>query len=112
MARRQAARPKTLTGSERAAVLALGDDLGRACNAPTTADKDRKHQLLRTLIDEVNITLHRDDPGPHADLDRRRDQRADPATSKHPPRTEARLLDRIKGSYRHLRDRVTGQRAR
>ncbi len=35
--------------------------------APTTTDKDRK-QLLRTLLDEVNITLHRDDPDPHASL--------------------------------------------
>ena len=49
------------------AILALGDDLGAVWDAPTTTDKDRK-QLLRTLLDEVNITLHRDDPGPHADL--------------------------------------------
>jgi uncharacterized protein YndB with AHSA1/START domain len=67
LARRQAARPKTLTDGERAAILALGDDLGQVWDAPTTTDKDRK-QLLRTLLDEVNITLHRDDPGPHAAL--------------------------------------------
>ena len=36
-------------------------------DAPTTTSKDRK-QLLRTLLDEVNITLHRDDPAPHANL--------------------------------------------
>ena len=47
--------------------MALGDDLGQVWAAPTTTDKDRK-QLLRTLLDEVNITLHRDDPGPHAAL--------------------------------------------
>jgi hypothetical protein len=67
LARRQAARPKTLTAQERAAILALGDDLGQVWDAPTTTDKDRK-QLLRTLLDEVNITLHRDDPEPHASL--------------------------------------------
>jgi DNA invertase Pin-like site-specific DNA recombinase len=67
LARREAARPKTLTSGERAAILALGDDLGAIWNAPTTTDKDRK-QLLRTLLDEVNITLRRDDPGPHASL--------------------------------------------
>jgi DNA invertase Pin-like site-specific DNA recombinase len=67
LARRQAARPRTLAGAERAAILALGDDLAQVWDAPTTADKDRK-QLLRTLLDEVNITLHRDDPGPHAAL--------------------------------------------
>jgi DNA invertase Pin-like site-specific DNA recombinase len=67
LARRQAARPKTLTAAERAAILDLGGDLGQVWDAPTTTDKDRK-QLLRTLLEEVNITLHRDDPGPHAAL--------------------------------------------
>ena len=67
LARRETARPKTLSPAERAAILALGDDLGQVWDAPTTTDKDRK-QLLRTLLDEVNITLRRDDPGPHASL--------------------------------------------
>jgi DNA invertase Pin-like site-specific DNA recombinase len=67
LARRQAARPKTLTPAERAAILALGDDLGQVWDAPTTTDKDRK-QLLRTLIDEVNITVRRDGTSPHAAL--------------------------------------------
>jgi len=67
LARRRAARPKALTAQEKQAILALGDDLGQVWDAPTTADKDRK-QLLRTLIDEVNITLHRDDPNPNAAL--------------------------------------------
>jgi DNA invertase Pin-like site-specific DNA recombinase len=67
LARRQTARPKTLTPQEKQAILALGDDLGAVWDAPTTTDKDRK-QLLRTLLDEVNITLRRDDPGPHAGL--------------------------------------------
>jgi hypothetical protein len=47
--------------------LALGGDLGQVWDAPTTTDKDRK-QLLRTLLDEVNITLHRDGTDPHASL--------------------------------------------
>jgi DNA invertase Pin-like site-specific DNA recombinase len=67
LARRQTARPKTLTPQEKQAILALGDDLGAVWDAPTTTDKDRK-QLLRTLLDEVNITLRREDPDPHADL--------------------------------------------
>ncbi|MBV9206231.1 MAG: recombinase family protein [Actinobacteria bacterium] len=67
LTRRQTARPKTLTPQEKQAILALGDDLGAVWDAPTTTDKDRK-QLLRTLLDEVNIILHRDDPGPHARL--------------------------------------------
>jgi DNA invertase Pin-like site-specific DNA recombinase len=67
LARRQAARPKSLTPAERAAILALGEDLGQVRDAPTTTDKDRK-QLLRTLLEEVNITARRDDPDPHARL--------------------------------------------
>jgi hypothetical protein len=67
LARRENARPKPLTPQEKQAILALGGDLGAVWDAPTTTDKDRK-QLLRTLLDEVNITLHRDDPGPHAGL--------------------------------------------
>src|SRR5205807_1695383 len=56
-----------LQAAERAAILALGDDLGQVWDAPTTTDKDRK-QLLRTLLEEVNITARRDDPDPHARL--------------------------------------------
>src|SRR5262249_56070272 len=67
LARRQTARPKSLTPAERAAILALGDDLGQVWDAPTTTDKDRK-QLLRTLLEEVNITARRHDPDPHAHL--------------------------------------------
>jgi hypothetical protein len=47
LTRRQTARPKGLSGQERAAILALGDDLDAVWDAPTTTDKDRK-QLLRT----------------------------------------------------------------
>jgi len=67
LARRETARPKALTPAERAAILALGDDLGQVWDAPTTTDKDRK-QLLRTLLEEVNITARRDDPDPRACL--------------------------------------------
>jgi DNA invertase Pin-like site-specific DNA recombinase len=67
LATRQAARPTTLTPAERAAVLALGDDLEAVWDAETTTDKDRK-QLLRTLLEEVNITIHRDHAGGRAEL--------------------------------------------
>ena len=82
LARRETARPKTLTPQEKQAILALGDDLAGVWSAPTTTDKDRK-QLLRTLLDEVNISVHRDhDRGPRrsaAALERRRDHRTDRA---------------------------------
>lgn len=67
LARRENARPRALTADEKAAVLALGDDLGSVWGAPAATDKDRK-QLLRTLLEEVNITIRRDDADPHAAL--------------------------------------------
>jgi DNA invertase Pin-like site-specific DNA recombinase len=67
LTRRETTRPKTLTPQEKQAILALGDDLSQVWAAPTTTDKDRK-QLLRTLLEEVNITVHRNDSDPHADL--------------------------------------------
>jgi DNA invertase Pin-like site-specific DNA recombinase len=67
LARRETARPKTLTPQEKHEILALGDNLGSVWSAPTTTDKDRK-QLLRTLLEEVHITVRRNDPDPHADL--------------------------------------------
>jgi hypothetical protein len=68
LARRQQRRPVPLTDEQRATIFALGADLNQVWAAPTTTDKDRK-QLLRTLLDEVHITVHRDDhPDPHAEL--------------------------------------------
>jgi DNA invertase Pin-like site-specific DNA recombinase len=67
LARRETARPTTLSDAERDAILALGNDLGQVWAAPSTTDKDRK-QLLHTLLDEVNITLHRDAEHNQADL--------------------------------------------
>jgi DNA invertase Pin-like site-specific DNA recombinase len=67
LARRQQRRPTLLTDAERAAILALGEGLHQVWSAPTTTDKDRK-QLLRTLLEEVQITVRREDPEPHADL--------------------------------------------
>ena len=67
LARRETARPKTLTPQEKSVILALGDDLAEAWSAPTTTDKDRK-RLLRSLLEEVNIAVHRDHTDAHAKL--------------------------------------------
>jgi DNA invertase Pin-like site-specific DNA recombinase len=67
LARREQRRPTVLTDAERATILALGADLDQVWQAATTTDKDRK-QLLRTLLEEVHITVRRDDTDPHADL--------------------------------------------
>lgn len=67
LARRETGRPKTLTPAERSAILALGDDLAAVFDASTTTDKERK-QLLRALLEEVNITVTRDHNEGRADL--------------------------------------------
>ncbi|HEY2762574.1 MAG TPA: recombinase family protein [Pseudonocardiaceae bacterium] len=67
LARREQARPRALTTAEHAAVLALADDLESVWDADTTTDKDRK-QLLRTLLEEVNITVHRNETGARANM--------------------------------------------
>ncbi|HXZ76508.1 MAG TPA: recombinase family protein, partial [Streptosporangiaceae bacterium] len=67
LARRETARPKTLTAQEKSAVLALGDDLPGVWTARTTTDKDRK-RLLRSLLDEVNVSVCRDHTDAHAEV--------------------------------------------
>ena len=67
LARRQAARPKTLTTHEKSAILSLADELPGVWTAPTTTDKDRK-RLLRSLLDDVNVTVYRDHTDAHAEL--------------------------------------------
>jgi excisionase family DNA binding protein len=59
LARREAARPRTLDQRERAALAALGDDVGRVWSAPTTTDRDRK-ELLRSLLEEVRVHVHQE----------------------------------------------------
>jgi DNA invertase Pin-like site-specific DNA recombinase len=67
LTRRQQRRPTTVSDTERTAILALGTDLNQVWDAATTTDKERK-QLLRTLLEEVHISVHRDHTDPHADL--------------------------------------------
>ena len=59
LASRQQRRPKGLTPTERAAIAALGSDVRLVWQAPTTTDRDRK-ELLRTLLEEVIVTVDRD----------------------------------------------------
>lgn len=58
LARRETARPRALTPTERERLHALGADLGAVWAAPTTTDRDRK-ELLRTLLEEVNVAIQR-----------------------------------------------------
>lgn len=59
LARREQLRPRTLSAQERRSLLTLGKDLQRLWHAPTLSIRDRK-QLLRTLLEEVTVTVHRE----------------------------------------------------
>ena len=80
-------------------------------SAPTTTDKDRK-QLLRTLLEEVNITVHRDTTDAAADLiaalEGRRPQRTAPCrcpASRQPKiRTDEDTIDLLRRLASHYPD--------
>ncbi|EQD42415.1 resolvase domain-containing protein, partial [mine drainage metagenome] len=67
LARREHTRPLVLTSEERASLLALGKDLSAVWSAPTTTDRDRK-ELLRTLLEEVVMTVAREKFNAHLTL--------------------------------------------
>ena len=67
LARREHTRPLTLTPEDRAAVVALGKNLDAVWSAPTTTDRDRK-ELLRTLLEEVVMTIDREKFNAHLTL--------------------------------------------
>jgi predicted DNA-binding transcriptional regulator AlpA len=56
--RRQQLRPRALSQEEKNRMRALGSDLRNVWTAPTTTDRDRK-ELLRTLLEEVIVTVDR-----------------------------------------------------
>lgn len=59
LARRQKQRPRPLTDQEGEKIRALATDIKGVWSAPTTTDRDRK-ELLRTLLEEVNIVVKRE----------------------------------------------------
>ena len=67
LARREQQRPRALSAQERRSLLALGKDLQRLWHAPPLTVRDRK-QLLRTLLEEVSITVHREQYRAHLAL--------------------------------------------
>jgi len=64
LVQRQSQCPSTLTAEQRKRIRSLGDDLMRVWEAPTTTSRDRK-ELLRTLLEEVNITIEKGNPNAH-----------------------------------------------
>jgi DNA invertase Pin-like site-specific DNA recombinase len=58
LAQREHQRPDPLTDEQREHIHLLGADLKRVWDAPTTTDRDRK-ELLRSLLEEVRVTVDR-----------------------------------------------------
>src|ERR1700761_3093569 len=65
--RRQQQRPRTLSPAEKTRIRALGSDLRKVWTAPTTTDRERK-ELLRTLLEEVIVAIHRPEHQAHLTL--------------------------------------------
>jgi predicted DNA-binding transcriptional regulator AlpA len=62
--RRERQRPRMLSEQEKKKILSLGSDLHKVWTAPTTTDRDRKG-LLRTLLEEVIVTVDRPERRAH-----------------------------------------------
>jgi DNA invertase Pin-like site-specific DNA recombinase len=59
LAQRQQQRPHPLSDDERRRLLGLGEDLPRVWSAASTTSRDKK-ELLRTLLEEVGISVYRE----------------------------------------------------
>jgi len=67
LSRQEHQRPSRLTDQQRKRILTMGTDLELVWKAPTTTDRDRK-ELLRTLLEEVNINIGRGESNAHLTL--------------------------------------------
>lgn len=65
--RREGQTPRTLSSEERKAIVSLGSDLERVWTASSTTARDRK-ELLRTLLEEVIITVDKEKRQSHLTL--------------------------------------------
>jgi Site-specific recombinases, DNA invertase Pin homologs len=65
--RREQQRPRALNQEEQNKIRCLGNDLSKVWKASTTTDRDRK-ELLRTLLEEVIVTVNRPERCAHLTL--------------------------------------------
>lgn len=65
--RREQQRPRALSQDEKNRIRSLGSDLHKVWAAPTTTDRDRK-ELLRTLLEEVIVSVDRPERRAHLTL--------------------------------------------
>lgn len=110
LAARERQQPRDLTAQQRQTLLSLGSDVERVWFAATTTDRDRK-ELLRTLIEDVMINVHRAEQrvlltlrwrgGLISDIDV-----ALPPPSPPPTRTDEETIDLLRRLAPHYPDAV------
>lgn len=67
LASKESARPTLLSAADKERLRALGADVRKVWSAPTTTDRDRK-ELLRTVLEEVNVRIERKSSQAHLTL--------------------------------------------
>ena len=110
LALRERQRPRQLGEEERRSVMALGADLPRAWNAPTTTVRDRK-ELLRLLLEEVVLHAPRNElrarvvlrwkGGLESELEIDR-----PRSHPAPNRTDEDTIDLLRRLSKHYSDAI------
>ncbi len=110
LANRERSRPRALTGEERDSILSLGKDLKSVWSAPTTSDRDRK-ELLRSLLEEVSLSVARENSNAHLMLRWRGGLLSDldvPLPRSHPApiRTAEHTIDLLRRLAAHYPDAV------
>jgi DNA invertase Pin-like site-specific DNA recombinase len=110
LALRESQRPRVLGPAEAQRLRALGGDLRRVWNAPTTTARDKK-ELLRALLEDVTIAVERDDDRAHLVLRWRGGTFTEldvPLPRSHPPRirTDEDSLALIRRLAPHYPDAV------
>jgi len=110
LARRAQQRPLELTADERARIQALGADLRQVWGASVTTDRDRK-ELLRTLLEEVIISVDREAEQAHLTLRWRGGQLDDfdiavPRPKPKPLRTDEETVALVRRLANHYPDSV------
>ena len=109
--RRQQRRPVQLDAQQREAVLALGEDVARVWDAPTTTARDRK-ELLRALLPEVVVCAPAGQPLARLELHWQGGQVTEleversPGRGMGPPRTAEDTVDLLRRLAAHHSDAV------
>ena len=110
LAQREQQRPDRLSDEQRERIRLLGSDLNRVWNVPTTTDRDRK-ELLRSLLEEVQITVERAEAQAHLLLRWRGGTITDIDVVLHHPRdtvvrTDEDTIDLVRRLAEHYPDGI------